>query len=64
MHRPARQSPPGDGGIAMWDAWGDEPPVSRVPDRGDGGDGRPSAGLALGAIIGVIGWALVLMYVI
>ena len=48
----------------MWDPWGDEPPVSRVPDRGDGGDGRPSAGLALGAIIGVIGWALVLMYVI
>jgi hypothetical protein len=48
----------------MWDPLGDEPPGSRVPDRRDGGDDRPGGGLALGATIGVIGWALVLMYVL
>ena len=48
----------------MWEPWGDEPPGSCLPDHGDGGDGRPGGGLALGAIVGVIGWALVLMYVL
>ena len=47
MHRSVRQSPPGNGSIAMWEPWGDEPPGSRLPDRGDGGDDRSGGGWRL-----------------